>query len=1329
VNDGRERRPGGAHGARTGRGSGSGLAPGKRALTQFLRGPGAPTTRAAEAPRSARYAEDATDRLDGRVLEGSPAESIDDERTTRDRDDRPGLDRAACDHGPAGPIIQRQPLPAFSSRGATLKEIVQRRHAAVATPPVPLPSPASGPLWRRLDLRPPVQARTVDAAAEPSDEQVHAAAEVGAATPTQVLPYRAELEASLGQDLSSVRAHVGGDAAASAKAMGAEAYARGDDIALPERPSLHTVAHEVTHVLQQRGGAVQLEGGVGEAGDCYEIEADQVADAVARGERVNLATGDRGGNAAVQRREVDAEASGDATDLPAGFEVVVTATLDMNVPEGDLTLAQTRAKLLRAQFRALHRPHRRSLLARLDPPRRDDTLARLFQGKLSSPERGRLLAILRDDSAAATEDAGPPVTEAPPGDAAAPGASPIAAPGLAPSATPTSTEEAILQSSDPAVNGRPVADVGAELHGKAANYGRFPAQQQEYASYNLENEKRILDDHDGVIGGVINLFNDAEAPSPERWNKVIVDWGTVQQLLQAVLAMQPTPANINVMGELTEKGLAGWERAMTYTSGYSDEFLRYLEGFSQAAKSVHAGVELTAEIAMAGAVACAVVLTGPAILAVGGQIATSIGATGAAAAAIKGTTALVGAGLVGGGFKGSAQAGGQVAVEGVEALGDVIVKGKSLEEAAAGFDWGAVGDKGWQGVKTGFIDGVMARGGFAIEAVANRLVGKVFAKFLGPYAGRLYAQVLTKTAERAVSAGIAGGVSGGLDAGARAAIDGRSLPEILTAIESGAKLGAGLGAVFGGIFGAVSETRAARALTAGDDVAPTSTADKSSVPERNAAPVASPAALDVERLDPTRYRAAPPRGLDGTMPKNLLVDSTSGKQYLFKPNAPDAPLPDRALEGGLTYDTIANRAKASEAVALQLDIDTPAVKIVEYDGQVGSLQEWRTTRNTYREKDLEFDHPDLWATVKSSPELARYRADLDTFDYVLNNLDRNGGNLLVSLDDTGKVIGLTAIDHDLTFTRTVDRLVDTVGTWARGLPERYSREMVAKLRVIAAEPDAFRNVLRSYLSPEEIEASITRVERILDDVDAKVAMRGEAGTFWEGAEPAVDSSSTRDGAAGSPLEPDARATDAGAGVLDASDDRTRAINRDKPAVETDTRSRDGVDVHNDIRAMSPEARHVVRQLEARGWVRVDEIAPSDLVAVSKWFGKEIAVVQAPYGRLRVVLGTEDGILVPQIAKDEVFVMHTHPVMTSMKDDFGIDLAKAGKQVEAVVDWSGQVTYYSKAGIRNPISPQGYVEPLVGYKAAFIDQRGMIVGFARVDISVAAGGETVIKVTE
>jgi hypothetical protein len=73
---------------------------------------------------------------------------------------------------------------------------------------------------------------------------------------------RAEMEARFGQDFGNVRIHIGGDAAASAKAINARAYTVGSNIAFasgqyaPEAaPGRLLLAHELAHVVQQgRGG-------------------------------------------------------------------------------------------------------------------------------------------------------------------------------------------------------------------------------------------------------------------------------------------------------------------------------------------------------------------------------------------------------------------------------------------------------------------------------------------------------------------------------------------------------------------------------------------------------------------------------------------------------------------------------------------------------------------------------------------------------------------------------------------------------------------------------------------------------------------------------------------------------------------------------------------------------------------------------------------------------------------------------------------------------------------------------------------------------------------
>jgi hypothetical protein len=129
------------------------------------------------------------------------------------------------------------------------------------------------------DLRRQIQKR---AAAAAPGEDVHAAAERGVASPSTALPFADRIQASFGpaHDVSAIRAHVGGDAAS---AMGATAFATGNDVVFDRSPDLHTAAHEAAHVIQQAQG-VNLYGGVGEAGDSYERHADAVADRVVAGQ-------------------------------------------------------------------------------------------------------------------------------------------------------------------------------------------------------------------------------------------------------------------------------------------------------------------------------------------------------------------------------------------------------------------------------------------------------------------------------------------------------------------------------------------------------------------------------------------------------------------------------------------------------------------------------------------------------------------------------------------------------------------------------------------------------------------------------------------------------------------------------------------------------------------------------------------------------------------------------------------------------------------------------------------------------------------------------------
>ncbi|WP_228561063.1 eCIS core domain-containing protein [Catenulispora pinisilvae] len=70
-------------------------------------------------------------------------------------------------------------------------------------------------------------------------------------------PMRAEMESRLGADFSDVRLHTGGAAQRSAAEIGARAYTSGNHVVIGDGGGdKHTLAHELTHVIQQRQGPV-----------------------------------------------------------------------------------------------------------------------------------------------------------------------------------------------------------------------------------------------------------------------------------------------------------------------------------------------------------------------------------------------------------------------------------------------------------------------------------------------------------------------------------------------------------------------------------------------------------------------------------------------------------------------------------------------------------------------------------------------------------------------------------------------------------------------------------------------------------------------------------------------------------------------------------------------------------------------------------------------------------------------------------------------------------------------------------------------------------------
>ncbi|MFF1503836.1 DUF4157 domain-containing protein [Streptomyces sp. NPDC058316] len=100
---------------------------------------------------------------------------------------------------------------------------------------------------------------------------------------------RADMESRLGADFSDVRIHDDSAAQASAAEVGARAYTSGNHVVIGDGGAdRHTLAHELTHVIQQRQGPVAgTDNGAGlkvsDPSDRFERDAEANARRVMRG--------------------------------------------------------------------------------------------------------------------------------------------------------------------------------------------------------------------------------------------------------------------------------------------------------------------------------------------------------------------------------------------------------------------------------------------------------------------------------------------------------------------------------------------------------------------------------------------------------------------------------------------------------------------------------------------------------------------------------------------------------------------------------------------------------------------------------------------------------------------------------------------------------------------------------------------------------------------------------------------------------------------------------------------------------------------------------------
>lgn len=162
---------------------------------------------------------------------------------------------------------------------------------------------------------------------------------------------RAEMEGRLGHDFSDVRVHTGDAAHASAESVSAHAYTVGNNIVFQRDrydPSSQegktTLAHELTHVVQQRSGPVDgtpAAGGisVSDPSDRYEREAAANAEHVMAGPAPSPAVSSAEG-ASVQRQEAPEEEPEEEEAVQGDFVQRQEAPAEEEEPEEEPAAVQ-----------------------------------------------------------------------------------------------------------------------------------------------------------------------------------------------------------------------------------------------------------------------------------------------------------------------------------------------------------------------------------------------------------------------------------------------------------------------------------------------------------------------------------------------------------------------------------------------------------------------------------------------------------------------------------------------------------------------------------------------------------------------------------------------------------------------------------------------------------------------------------------------------------------------------------------------------------------------------------------------------------------------------
>jgi len=212
-----------------------------------------------------------------------------------------------------------------------------------------------------------------------------------------------EMGHTMGHDFSNVVVHTDEEAHTLNRELDSHAFAVGNDLFFREgnydphsKDGKELIAHELTHVVQQREGEVEESGGSGlnvnKPGDAHEQEADSLAKKAASGDKIQRDSEEEVMAKAVQRQDMPEEEEIMAKavqrqDMPEEEEIMAKAVQRQDMPEEE----EIMAKAVQRQDMPEEEEIMAKAVQRQDMPEEEEVMAKAVQ-RQDMPEEEEVMA-------------------------------------------------------------------------------------------------------------------------------------------------------------------------------------------------------------------------------------------------------------------------------------------------------------------------------------------------------------------------------------------------------------------------------------------------------------------------------------------------------------------------------------------------------------------------------------------------------------------------------------------------------------------------------------------------------------------------------------------------------------------------------------------------------------------------------------------------------------------------------------------------------------------------------------------------------------------------